>query len=424
MDCGVCCNPYNISNHKKVSCSFCDYSSCRTCVQNYLLSTFQDSHCMNCKKLWNREFIDKVCTKTFRNGIYKKHREKILFEREKVLMPGTQPFVTRELKAREYTKFMDDINKRIQDLYKERVRVEEKIYLLRHTSSNIDEREERRRFVRKCPVEDCRGFLSTQWRCGVCEKHICSKCNEVNSIGHECDPEAVQTMELIKKDTKGCPSCGTMITFISGCRQMWCPDCHVAFDWNTLQIDTGRIHNPHYYEFKMRHAINSREHGDIPCGGLPDIYELSHALNVPRSYLLERMNLPVEETRILQIHRSVIHIDRIELQYVYNLEEGDNNKDLRMRYMMSEIDENVFQKKIQRREKCREKKRDIHYILRMFCDSVSDFLRQFVLDVSKRQYVVENLGALVKYTNEELKCISIRYNCVIPWIHENWEFRK
>ena len=164
-------------------------------------------------------------------------------------------------------------------------------------------------------------------------------------------------------------------------------DCHVAFDWNTLQIDTGRVHNPHYYEFKMRNGIQSREHGDIPCGGLPDIYELCNALNIPSVYVLERMNLPNDVLKVLQIHRSVIHIERIELHYVYNLEQGDNNKDLRMSYMMNEIDDNEFQKKIQRREKCREKKRDIHNILRMFCDSTSDFLRQFVLDTSKREYV-------------------------------------
>jgi hypothetical protein len=27
---------------------------------------------------------------------------------------------------------------------------------------------ERSLFVRACPDEDCRGFLSSQWKCGIC----------------------------------------------------------------------------------------------------------------------------------------------------------------------------------------------------------------------------------------------------------------
>ena len=28
---------------------------------------------------------------------------------------------------------------------------------------------------RKCPDENCRGYLSTQWKCGVCEKWACHR---------------------------------------------------------------------------------------------------------------------------------------------------------------------------------------------------------------------------------------------------------
>ena len=43
------------------------------------------------------------------------------------------------------------------------------------------------------------------------------------------------------------------------------PSVIPAFDWRSGRIETGRVHNPHYFEFKKR----SREHGDIPCGGRP-----------------------------------------------------------------------------------------------------------------------------------------------------------
>ena len=31
---------------------------------------------------------------------------------------------------------------------------------------------ERKAFIKRCPADDCRGFLSSQWKCGLCE-NIC-----------------------------------------------------------------------------------------------------------------------------------------------------------------------------------------------------------------------------------------------------------
>ena len=176
MDCSVCCDKYNLNNRKKITCSYCDYSSCRKCVQSYLISTTQDPHCMSCKKLWNREFLTENCTKVYCSKDFKKHRETVLFEREKALMPSTQEYVSRKLKARELEKIVEDMSREIQTLFRKRAILMDNIHILNNTSIPL-EGEERRKFVRKCPIEDCRGFLSTQWKCGVCESDICNKCN-------------------------------------------------------------------------------------------------------------------------------------------------------------------------------------------------------------------------------------------------------
>ena len=73
--CAVCCDKFNKSNHKKVTCPFCDFESCKKCNQVYMLSSMENPHCMKCKHELNREFIDSFCTKRFRNVEYKKHRE-------------------------------------------------------------------------------------------------------------------------------------------------------------------------------------------------------------------------------------------------------------------------------------------------------------------------------------------------------------
>ena len=44
---------------------------------------------------------------------------------------------------------------------------------------------------------------------------------------------------------------------ISGCNQMFCTNCHVVFDWNTLKIDTGNVHNAHYFDWMIRICFKS-----------------------------------------------------------------------------------------------------------------------------------------------------------------------
>jgi hypothetical protein len=40
---------------------------------------------------------------------------------------------------------------------------------------------EKRQFVRACPVADCRGFLSTAWKCGMCDNWTCPDCHEART---------------------------------------------------------------------------------------------------------------------------------------------------------------------------------------------------------------------------------------------------
>jgi len=113
-DCGICCEGFNKSNHKKVDCPFCDLEVCRACVQRYLLETSNDPHCMGCKRAWDREVVDEGCTKTFRNKQLKDHRETILMERERCLLPETQPLVERRLHAIALEQQVTEVTKQIQ----------------------------------------------------------------------------------------------------------------------------------------------------------------------------------------------------------------------------------------------------------------------------------------------------------------------
>lgn len=127
-------------------------------------------------------------------------------------------------------------------------------------------------FLTNCPVPTCEGAIrSSNRKCFECETKICSKCWMIEKEEHECKPEDVKSVELIRTDSKTCPKCKTHIQKISGCDQIWCTNCRTAFNWRTGKIMTGRIHNPHYFDFLQNRG--QVEHGDakLAVGGLPDM---------------------------------------------------------------------------------------------------------------------------------------------------------
>jgi hypothetical protein len=407
----------NKINHKKVDCPFCDLTSCRSCSQKYILSSIEDPHCMGCKTLWNREFVDSFCTKYFRRTELRRHRENVLFEREKALMPQSQKEVERVIAIRKLRREARRLRNSLIELYQrnhisfpvtnedlqnhpailEFHRDLEAIYIqlerLRNSTDTFHN--EPTKFIRKCPHEECKGFLNEEYFCGLCSNRFCRDCNELLTEDHTCNPETVKTMKLLNKDSKSCPKCGTVIHKTSGCAQMWCPDCHTAFDWRTGEIVTGRIHNPHYIEFK-RKGGTSREHGDIPCGGIPTYRELREVGSSN-----DIMNLA---SYIFYAERENMYIDV----------EPVNNLSLRVSYMLNELDEKDFKIFLQRQEKFKDKMIDLSSIYEMLTHSGGDLLRQFIIDPERETEIIDMIKKLFLYANEVFTNIRTRYNCVTP----------
>ena len=436
--CAICVEPFNKVSRKPIICNFCELEACSSCVKTFLLGSNQDAHCMGCSRGWSREYVDGVLTKSFIDGEYKKHRQDVLFDRERAFLHETIPYAENAKKAREIGEAIRvlyrenntlsltlndlntlDANASIEERLKDkRAECEVKLktqanmveieYLMHHQYLLEDKRrvDTRKQFIRACPANECRGFLSSQWKCGLCNVWACPECHEVIGVNkeadHTCDPNNVETAKALAKDTKACPKCASMIHKIDGCSQIWCTQCHTAFDWNTMRIETKRIHNPHYYEYmrQQNNGIVPREVGDVPCGDIPNPNSVyGKLINIFKE--ASRFDMRNVACRLDLVCRLHIHISQVEMQKCH-VDIVQDNRDLRIRYLLKDIDDKRLKMELQKREKTSSKKAEMSMIFQMFLDASSDIVRTFVMKaktVADAERSYNEMLELRAYTN-------------------------
>jgi hypothetical protein len=414
MECEICIEKYNKTTRLKVECPYCDYSACRKCCETWLLNE-TNPRCLNtvCGKEWTRQYVTKTFTKTFVSKEYKNHRESILFDQERALLPATQPLVENILKCER----IDNEIRRIEDVELRAINV--RISALRNERSalsrNTTTTTERTTFVKACPDPECRGFLSSQWKCGICEKWACSDCHEIKGLSrdceHTCNPDIVATVALLANDTKSCPSCGEGIHKIEGCDQMFCTMCHTGFSWRTGRIETN-IHNPHYFEWLRRTGGEApRNPNDIQCGR-----EITNTFTRNMTSTMRLKGIDTELiNRVMRICESVIHFRYVELNR-YAVDHVLNNQGLRIQYLRNLITEEEFKTQIQRLDKKHQKNREIHNVMTILYNTATDIIYRFDNAITLRNEIQEardilnEMDTILSYVNECLLDISKTYN--------------
>lgn len=434
--CSICCEKVNKSTRKEVECMYCQYTSCRTCCETYILSE-PTAKCMNsnCGREWTRKFLSDTFPASFISGPLKKHRENIIFDRERALLPATQPYAeafTREnaLKA-EY----NEINQIIHQLKTKKRRIQFLLNRLQRNplddldqgdfeSANSEEKT-RRQFIKPCPVDDCRGFLSSQYKCGLCETWTCPDCNVIigksKTTPHTCDPNDVESVKLMKVETKPCPKCAVPIFKIDGCDQIWCTQCHIAFSFKTGNIEK-KIHNPHYYEWLRKTQGNvPRDPLDTPCQQ-DVILHNRVAASFSRIFERQRTGIELEDaSKISKLSilvnryiRNIIHLEEVTIHAIQPQNYEQKNRDLRIRYLTKDIDEMKFKSLLQQAEKKNSKNTEVHDVYRLVVRAATDIIMRYHDFLMKNPNsrdtsIIEELDGLHNYANECLFNIEKTY---------------
>lgn len=432
--CPICVSDYNKKN-KIINCSYCNNDCCVICFKTYLMSSetiFPLCMYPSCKKEISLDFITSVTPNTFHNIEYRKKRTLILIKREESLLPTRQHLVQIEQKKSKARLEKKEIISSVSILTKELITLKKKLVDLTRIINEIEEKTEEitehKTFIKNCPVSDCRGYLSSQWKCGICEVYVCKDChvikNKRDDNEHVCNIELVESIIMINKESKPCPVCGIPISKIDGCDQMWCVTCKTPWSWNTGKVDKGNVHNPHYYQWLRNNGdVVPRALGDVPCGGVHSIQQIRLKWNILNiNNKLQGLPDIIEKVHILSSH-----IRNVELYNYPNIRHNiDGNSDLSVLYLMKEIDYKQWTSELQKREKKREKNSDYNQLFDMISTTINDLLTRFYYSniLEESIEICSQFYAIRDYANNNLNLISIKYKSVNLFIDIDWRVKK
>ncbi len=460
MECPICVSTINKSNHV-VQCGYCDFTSCVKCNKEFF-KTQTNARCMNmeCKKEFTRQFLITNFNKTYINTEYKSHLKDIYFQKEVSKLPETICIInacnTHDARTKELRRQKSELKiqkeelkrngsptyhnirsqyifiKRLHMLYEYCFRLQHYITNEPTTIEEIDiyynelmvsgKKKYIPKYIGRCPVENCKGFINTEFICELCMCHICEKCNiplptpttessSVETPQHICDENTVSTIQLLKKDTKPCPNCHVQIFKIDGCDQMWCIECHTAFSWTTGEVE-HKIHNPHYYEYlrntnqqdkllelhnnqqqqRQQNACNpDEEEYDILIDFPIVVREVFYNLSIYHAYSNEIKQL---RDVFIGVERTIHHIEQYEIPRNFNIQFPTHHLDsMRVDYALNKVTEKDYKRNITTLYKKQSYNEDITQLLQTFIIILKDLLKLNIstLILEKNTLTFENL---------------------------------
>jgi hypothetical protein len=178
------------------------------------------------------------------------------------------------------------------------------------------------------------------------------------------------------------------------------------------------VHNPHYFEYMRRtHGNVPRQPGDdggcaVRRGGIPTANQFVTALRRHGSQPdMERLR------RVQAEHQRLLHARYVLQPPVQRrwAAAGDNT-DLRLRYLLREIDDAEWQKQLQQREKTRGCTGSALEVYNMVAQVGEDLLRNAMEDRATLDATANELRTVMEYANDQIEALCKQYKMKISKI--------
>ena len=434
-----------IIDNDRIICPYCSVEVCEPCFQYSLTMELRTPHCIYCKKHYTIEFIlsnnaIEWCKKTFLpylgNLLLEMEMKKIpqFIEHYKMLIQW------RALKQ-EYTLLRKKTNKnrgseewlmQVLTLNDQISNLENKLYS-KDVKTRNKKKEEKIVIIMPCPMENCKGYISDKYVCHLCDQEICNACHQAknNSNEHQCKRDDIKSATIINESSKPCPNCYVAIFKISGCNQMFCTHCHTVFDWETLEIDKGAVHNVHYFEWITSTQNNTLTQESMACGNIEDIFQaldgqiryLYHKYEKKDDYLFYGLNRYVEN--IFYFNR-VVHGELIP----YYKRKIDNCDKYIMNYLDDNITEKSWKKKLISSALQNEFITHLIQILEVYELVSADFLRQLSFQYEKlREYSflkekIQEFGSFKTHFDKSLETLCNTFGKDVNKIFDQEDYQR
>lgn len=431
-DCPLCCEPYTECKRAEIICPHCDKSCCSECFKNYFLKGDElNLKCpFDCDHTYNPSQIHKINKNNmsfFRKLLERLTKTNIIYEES--LLIKTQGAAKYEKDWRDFREFRKKEKAEIaklRELAKAKSdnlwRMEMQLY---DGGRNLNEDKNEYTFIKECSHDGCRGKLNSQWKCVLCEKYTCSRCHmpkkDRNDPDHVCDEDIVKNLETLKQESRPCPKCGTAISKIDGCDQMYCVSCHTAFSWRTGKVENGYIHNPEYFRYRRENGLDiARNPMDRP-DGIDECFDPFENYQ-ERLYfedLLRRITVIAgqDRRRILEIFRFGMHIQRMDLPY-YNNNFEEKKRNLRVKYLLGDFDKEKWYCNLKKITKENYFNNEVMEILTTLKDIIKDIITNIVVKMTEDihnycgTHVTEQLEHFAHWYNKQNHAL---YNCGIAY---------
>ena len=453
--CDICLSPFTAVLRKPIPCPSCQKEVCKQCLKQYILSTTDDPNCPHCKHAYDRMFLQTNLSKLYMNTTYATHRAQILWRREESFLPTTQIKAERVRRGLNYWEevikpietYRASLYKQVQELQTQIQQVSGEVQwhyqdrqrLLNGEQTRAEaglagrpgaeeEAKQRRTFTRKCTSEGCHGWLSSAWKCGLCDNYTCHDCyaikGKIHDADHTCNKDDLETAKLIRASSKPCPKCGEAIEKSEGCDMMFCTTCHTPFSWKTLQIITrGSVHNPHYFEWRNRvgagAAGGAHAAEPLPCGGMPTDNFMFKKVGQSADYVLSATTREAIGRRF----RVTSHIENVVAPDYANHTEVQNTEQYRIKYLLNQMTKEQIESILQKQETTRERHKAIRDVLDTYLVAAAEQFRIVAENTTEEaaRTVNANLDQLRDFINETLRNVHKYYGCTVPVIMNNWD---
>ena len=350
QECSICCD--DCTESTIVTCNTCENTCCRNCFQRYILEKPDLSPvCMHdkCGKKLTIQNIIIATDKKWFETIYKPYRSDLLMKIE----------TTKIKETLEATKVYQEAyyvleNKNYSIGIHENATICREVYGKGWEGFNFSANKPRPHITYKgfqfgCPKVGCLGSV-IESVCNLCSSDICMECHEIIYCGknHSCDRNTVESIKAVFSEARPCPKCSALISKIEGCDQMFCTRCHTTYSWNTGELLTGHVHNPHYFQWldEQRKLLPVRINTDcqefISYDRLINIFSMYQCTKVPplppmNSVFDKFPSIEHYKLAFMRIHANILHVRATSGNHA-NVQDIDNHE-LRVKLICEEIQE-------------------------------------------------------------------------------------